>query len=67
MSARRGLRAERPASSKPRVEAGTKGGKQDLPKGERLKALLPDIWALVAPRRGLLAAGLVLMAINRVS
>ena len=30
-------------------------------------ALLPDIWALVKPRRGLLAAGFVLMAINRVS
>jgi ABC-type multidrug transport system fused ATPase/permease subunit len=28
---------------------------------------LPDIWALIKPRRGLLAVGLVLMAINRVS
>ncbi len=34
---------------------------------QRLKAILPDVWALVKPRRGLLAAGLVLMAINRVS
>jgi ABC-type multidrug transport system fused ATPase/permease subunit len=28
---------------------------------------LPDIWALIKPRRGLLALGFVLMAINRVS
>ena len=38
-----------------------------LPTSERLRALLPDIWALVRPRRGLLAFGMVLMAINRVS
>ena len=38
-----------------------------LPKSERLRALLPDIKELVRPRRGLLALGLVLMAINRVS
>lgn len=31
-----------------------------------LKAL-PDIWALIKPRRGLLALGFVLMAVNRVS
>ncbi|HLY17027.1 MAG TPA: ABC transporter ATP-binding protein [Bryobacteraceae bacterium] len=37
------------------------------PNSERLRALLPDIWALVRPRRGLLAIGMVLMAINRVS
>jgi len=29
--------------------------------------LLPDIWALIKPRRGILAVGFVLMAINRVS
>src|SRR5712664_2127875 len=28
---------------------------------------LPDVWALIKPRRGLLALGFVLMAINRVS
>jgi ABC-type multidrug transport system fused ATPase/permease subunit len=39
--------------------------KDKLPKSERLKALLPDIWALVRPRRGLLAVGFVLMLINR--
>jgi subfamily B ATP-binding cassette protein MsbA len=36
-------------------------------KPERLRAILPDVWALVRPRRGLLALGLVLMAVNRVS
>jgi subfamily B ATP-binding cassette protein MsbA len=29
--------------------------------------LLPDIWALIKPRRGILALGFVLMAINRLS
>src|SRR3981081_2207730 len=28
---------------------------------------LPEVWALLRPRRGLLAIGMVLMAINRVS
>jgi subfamily B ATP-binding cassette protein MsbA len=37
------------------------------PKSERFKALLPDVWALVKPRRGTLLLGLVLMVINRVS
>jgi ABC-type multidrug transport system fused ATPase/permease subunit len=27
---------------------------------------LPDVWALIRPRRGLLAAGFVLMAVNRI-
>ena len=30
-------------------------------------ATLPEIWELLRPRRGLLAVGFVLMAINRVS
>lgn len=34
---------------------------------ERFKALLPDVWALVKPRRGILLVGFVLMVINRVS
>src|SRR3979411_1965130 len=36
-------------------------------KSERLRKLLPDIWEMVRPRRGLLAAGFVLIVINRVS
>jgi hypothetical protein len=30
----------------------------------KLKKVWPEIWALVAPRKGLILAGLVLMAIN---
>ena len=37
------------------------------PKIERLKGVWPDLWALIRPRRGLLALGLLLMAVNRVS
>ena len=37
-----------------------------LPKSERFKALLPDVWALVKPRRGILLIGFLLMVINRV-
>ncbi|HVO49573.1 MAG TPA: ABC transporter ATP-binding protein [Thermoanaerobaculia bacterium] len=37
------------------------------PKVQRLRALLPDVKALVAPRKGILALGMVLMAVNRVS
>ena len=33
---------------------------------ERLKILLPEIWALMKPRRGLLLAGAALMVVNRV-
>src|SRR5690348_9645532 len=32
---------------------------------ERLRALLPDVWELVRPRRKLLALGFLLMIINR--
>ena len=37
------------------------------PKIQRLKAVWPEVWKLMRPRRGLLAVGLVLMVINRVS
>lgn len=35
------------------------------PKTQRLRALVPELVALVKPRRGLLAAGFVLMAVGR--
>jgi ABC-type multidrug transport system fused ATPase/permease subunit len=35
--------------------------------GPRLRAVLPLVWELIRPRRGLLAVGFVLMAINRVA
>jgi ABC-type multidrug transport system fused ATPase/permease subunit len=41
--------------------------KDKLPTSERLRTLLPDIWVLVRPRRGVLAIGFVLMVINRSS
>jgi subfamily B ATP-binding cassette protein MsbA len=34
---------------------------------ERLKAVLPEVWKLMRPRRGLLAVGFVLMVINKVA
>jgi subfamily B ATP-binding cassette protein MsbA len=53
-----------------RRRAALEGTPADQPKrspGEKLRNLLPELWALVRPRRGLLAVGFVLMAINRVS
>jgi ABC-type multidrug transport system fused ATPase/permease subunit len=41
--------------------------KPKAPASERLKALLPDIWELVKPRRGILALGFLLMIVNRAS
>ncbi len=47
---------------------GARAGQADSPKRKpNLKKLWPQIWALVAPRKWLLLAGLVLMAINRVA
>jgi ABC-type multidrug transport system fused ATPase/permease subunit len=40
---------------------------QKGPKVERLRAVLPEIWKLMRPRRWLLALGFVLMVINRVA
>jgi ABC-type multidrug transport system fused ATPase/permease subunit len=37
------------------------------PKVQRLKAVLPEVWKLMRPRRWLLALGFVLMLINRVA
>ncbi len=34
---------------------------------QRLKAVLPEVWKLMRPRRGLLAIGFVLMVINKVA
>jgi subfamily B ATP-binding cassette protein MsbA len=45
---------------------GARAGQADLPKRKPdLKRLWPQILALMVPRKGLLAAGLVLMVINR--
>lgn len=42
----------------------------ELTQSEKLKhawKVFPDVWALLSPRRGILALGLVLMAINRLA
>jgi ABC-type multidrug transport system fused ATPase/permease subunit len=47
---------------------GARAGQSELPKRKPdLKKLWPQIWALVAPRKGLLLAGMCLMAVNRVA
>ena len=47
---------------------GARGAQEDSPKKKPdLKKLWPQIWALVAPRKGLLMAGIGLMVINRVA
>jgi ABC-type multidrug transport system fused ATPase/permease subunit len=40
---------------------------QKKPKVERLRAVLPEVWKLMRPRRGILALGFGLMVINRVA
>ncbi len=58
-----GMRAER----SPRGQ-GARTGQIDTPKRKiDMKKLWPQVWALVAPRKSLLVAGMGLMAINRVA
>jgi subfamily B ATP-binding cassette protein MsbA len=58
-----GMRAERSPHGR-----GGRSAQADLPKRKPdLKRIWPEIWALVSPRKGLILAGLVLMAINRVA
>jgi subfamily B ATP-binding cassette protein MsbA len=48
--------------------AGLRAGQPDPPKRKpNLRKLWPEIWALVAPRKGLLLAGMGLMVLNRVA
>jgi ABC-type multidrug transport system fused ATPase/permease subunit len=57
-----GMRAERTDGRQMRA------GRAELPKAKpSLKKIWPEIKELVAPRKGLIAIGLVLMAINRVA
>ena len=47
---------------------GARAGQNELPKrNPDLKKLWPQIWSLVAPRKGLLLAGMGLMVVNRVA
>src|SRR5712691_2827149 len=54
-SLNRGVRPSSPAQPKPAMTA------------QRLRTVLPAVWELMRPRRGLLALGFLLMVINRVS
>jgi len=66
MGSPRGMsaRAEKGHSAKAGRETATLSGKKKV---SRLLDQLPEVWALIRPRRGLLTVGMVLMAINRVS
>ena len=47
---------------------GARGGQADLPKRRpNLKKIGPQVWALVAPRKGLIVGGLALMIVNRLA
>jgi ABC-type multidrug transport system fused ATPase/permease subunit len=59
-----GSRAERGSGSR---HGRADDSASDKKKVSRVLDQLPEIWALMRPRRGLLAIGLVLVAINRVS
>ena len=60
-----GARAERSPGARARLDpaANVRSDK----KISRMLDQLPEVWALLRPRRGLLGLGMVLMAINRVS
>src|SRR5277367_5543713 len=49
------------------VDSDRKPARPKRPARERLFAVLPQVWELIHPRRGVLALGFVLMVINRVS
>ena len=56
------IRAERTTRGRPGADDAT-----DKKKRPALRKVLPEIWILIRPRRGLLAFGFILMVINRVS
>src|ERR1700722_5504544 len=66
MGSQRGMasRAERGHSAR---QGCTDAAEPIKKKPLRVMEQLPEIWALMRPRRGLLAIGMVLMAINRAS
>jgi len=60
-----GGHAERSPRTREVRESSPQGASKAKP--TRVMDQLPEVWALLKPRRGLLALGLVLMAVNRVS
>src|ERR1700693_212597 len=55
-----------PTESNNRLSLAAKGAPKP-PNIQRLKAVWPEVWKLMRPRRGLLALGFVLMVINKVA
>jgi ABC-type multidrug transport system fused ATPase/permease subunit len=58
-----GMRAER----SPRGRSARAAESDRSHRKTKLKNVWPEVWALVAPRKGLIVVGLVLMAINRIA
>jgi ABC-type multidrug transport system fused ATPase/permease subunit len=63
----RGMGGQAERSPRGRVSRDSPDDATSKKKKTRILDQLPEVWALMRPRRGLLAMGLVLMAINRVS
>src|SRR5438270_13391480 len=55
------------AASATIAASGTAPAQAKRPGIARLKGVLPEIWQLIGPRKGLMGLGLLLMAINRVA
>ena len=66
-----GMGSQRGMASRAERGHGPRHGREDAAAADKKKPRvldqLPEIWALMRPRRGLLAIGMMLMAINRVS
>src|SRR5579864_8711398 len=67
-----GMGSQRGMAARAERGHGPKHGREEMAASGKGKAAqlfdqLPEVWALMRPRRGLLAIGLVLMAVNRVS
>src|SRR6266853_4272811 len=63
----RGVGAHAERSPRPTARVDSPANARSTAKVSRFLDQLPEVWALLRPRRGLLALGLVLMAVNRVS
>src|SRR5581483_8949236 len=49
------------------AEESKKAGKSRKEKAQRAWRVMPEVWAMMKKRRGVLALGLLLMAVNRVA
>jgi subfamily B ATP-binding cassette protein MsbA len=67
IGAQRGMGARAERSPGGRSRGDSPANVRDEKKLSRMLDQLPEVWALLRPRRGLLALGMALMAINRIS